>query len=189
MSPRWGSSHFYLGGKKSSSREPTGGSLTRWGVISIGIEGLDELLYGGIIKGSTTLLIGPPGTGKSYICHQFIHEGLRRGEPCLYVSTVLDSRQLKEQARRAFGWDYGRYEKKGLLRTVNLHSEWAREWFPETAIPPIGYKAMPLNVKEVLTVISKARKEVGHGGRGVFHSFSSCFWSPRTQGTYSSWPT
>lgn len=158
-------------------------------MISIGIEGLDELLYGGIIKGSTTLLIGPPGTGKSYICHQFIHEGLRRGEPCLYVSTVLDSRQLKEQARRAFGWDYGRYEKKGLLRTVNLHSEWAREWFPETAIPPIGYKAMPLNVKEVLTVISKARKEVGHGGRGVFHSFSSCFWSPRTQGTYSSWPT
>ena len=160
------------GGNSPKGRDP---DLNKTEGIPSGIKGLDGLLEGGLVRGSITLLLGPPGTGKSFICHQFIHHGLKRGEPCLYVSTLLDSTRVKEQVRRAFGWDYGRYEERGLLRIVDLHSRWAEEYFPEIAIPPLEYRAMPLNVKQVLTVISKAREEVGHGGRGVFYSFSSLF--------------
>jgi KaiC/GvpD/RAD55 family RecA-like ATPase len=37
-----------------------------------GIEGMDEILNGGIVENSTTLVSGNPGAGKSLFCLQFI---------------------------------------------------------------------------------------------------------------------
>jgi circadian clock protein KaiC len=51
-----------------------------------GIPGLDPLLGGGLLPGSVTLLSGSAGIGKSTMALQFVAEGVRRGEPCLYVS-------------------------------------------------------------------------------------------------------
>jgi circadian clock protein KaiC len=45
-----------------------------------GIAGLDALLGGGIEKGSSTLLLGPAGAGKSLLALQFVAEAVRRGE-------------------------------------------------------------------------------------------------------------
>lgn len=49
-------------------------------VLSTGIDGLDKLLGGGINRGSSTLLIGPAGTGKTIFGIQFIHAAIKRGE-------------------------------------------------------------------------------------------------------------
>ena len=46
--------------------------------VKTGIKGLDELLSGGIPKESITLVSGPPGSGKSIFCYQFIAKGARR---------------------------------------------------------------------------------------------------------------
>src|SRR6185437_6340961 len=50
------------------------------GVLSSGIDGLDHLLGGGIDKGSSTLVLGPAGTGKSLAVITFVVAALARGE-------------------------------------------------------------------------------------------------------------
>ncbi|HEX5817460.1 MAG TPA: ATPase domain-containing protein [Gemmatimonadales bacterium] len=51
------------------------------GVLSSGIPRLDQLLGGGLTRGTSTLLLGPAGSGKSSISTQFLLEAARRGEP------------------------------------------------------------------------------------------------------------
>ena len=57
------------------------------GTVQTGIEGLDELLCGGIPKGSTVLLSGPPGAGKTVLSLQYAFYHASRGEKVLFVST------------------------------------------------------------------------------------------------------
>jgi len=54
--------------------------------VKTGIKGLDELLSGGIPKESITLVSGPPGSGKSIFCYQFIAKGVQEGNKCLYLT-------------------------------------------------------------------------------------------------------
>lgn len=48
--------------------------------ISSGIPGIDELFYGGIERGTVTIISGPSGAGKTTLGIQFIKEGASRGE-------------------------------------------------------------------------------------------------------------
>ena len=48
--------------------------------LGTGIEHLDQLVGGGIDTGSSTLVVGPAGTGKSLLAFQFIAAAVRRGE-------------------------------------------------------------------------------------------------------------
>lgn len=61
----------------------TGGSLER---VSTGVERLDQLLDGGIYRGSGLLISGRPGTAKSTLAGSFAQAAARRGERTLYVS-------------------------------------------------------------------------------------------------------
>jgi KaiC/GvpD/RAD55 family RecA-like ATPase len=54
--------------------------------VKTGIKGLDELLSGGLPKESITLVSGPPGSGKTIFCYQFIATGLQEGKKCLYLT-------------------------------------------------------------------------------------------------------
>jgi circadian clock protein KaiC len=53
--------------------------LTEWGQIKSGLDAFDALLGGGIEEGSSTLISGPPGTGKSSLACQFVHSVTQRG--------------------------------------------------------------------------------------------------------------
>ena len=48
--------------------------------ISSGIKGLDDLLGGGLTRGTSNLFIGPAGSGKSTIGLEFVLEAAKRGE-------------------------------------------------------------------------------------------------------------
>ncbi len=82
--------------------------------ISTGNEIFDKMLLGGVFKGSSTLIAGASGTGKSLMSMQFIMEGLKLGDPCLYAGFEESREQLIRNAK-SFGWDLEEYEKKGLL--------------------------------------------------------------------------
>ncbi|MHA1835693.1 MAG: RAD55 family ATPase, partial [Candidatus Odinarchaeia archaeon] len=82
--------------------------------ISTGIKSLDEILEGGLIRGSTTLITGNTGTGKSTIGLHFIYDGLKNGENCLIVSLDEEKENLFENIKR-FGFDLEAYEKEGKL--------------------------------------------------------------------------
>src|SRR5665213_1860027 len=61
---------------------------------STGVPGLDEMLDGGVWSGTTTLLIGPTGSGKTTLALHFALEGAARGEPTLYVNFQENPAQL-----------------------------------------------------------------------------------------------
>ena len=64
--------------------------------VSSGNSGLDELMGGGVFSGSTTLVSGAAGTGKTLIATEFIAAGIERGEPAL----LLDFEQSHGQVLR-----------------------------------------------------------------------------------------
>ncbi|HEU4882356.1 MAG TPA: ATPase domain-containing protein [Longimicrobium sp.] len=76
-----------------SPQVPRGYSIVRERV-STGVEGLDKMLGGGFWRGSTTLLGGPTGAGKTTIALQFTLVGVRQGEPGLYVHLEENPTQL-----------------------------------------------------------------------------------------------
>lgn len=82
--------------------------------ISMGISALDDMLGGGIFIGSSTLITGSPGTGKSTLGLSFLAEGLKNGEPCLYAGFEESKKQVLRNAKN-FGWDFEKYERDGLL--------------------------------------------------------------------------
>ena len=48
--------------------------------MTTGVPGLDELVNGGYLRGSTTVVAGISGVGKSVMGLQYLAEGARRGE-------------------------------------------------------------------------------------------------------------
>ncbi|VVB98976.1 Circadian clock protein kinase KaiC [uncultured archaeon] len=82
--------------------------------VSTGNLVLDKMLLGGIFRGSSTLITGSAGTGKSLTSMQFMSDGLNRGENCLYISFEESKGQVIRNAG-AMGWDFDGFEKKGLL--------------------------------------------------------------------------
>ena len=76
--------------------------------IPSGISGLDKLIEGGFLKGSTVLVSGGAGTGKSIFCMQFIWEGLKRGETCMFITLEQKPEDLIGDVAR-FGWDLNKY--------------------------------------------------------------------------------
>lgn len=85
--------------------------------VSSGITGLDRLMEGGFVKGSTTLVTGGTGTGKTTFCAQFIWEGLKKGEPGVYITLEEDPEDINEDLRR-LGFDFERFRKKNTFRFV-----------------------------------------------------------------------
>jgi len=68
--------------------------------IKLGIEGLDEMLGGGLVRNSVTGIIGTYGTGKTTFAINFIFEGLNQGETCILISLDERAEMLKESIRR-----------------------------------------------------------------------------------------
>jgi circadian clock protein KaiC len=54
--------------------------------VSTGFVPLDEMLYGGVLRGSTTMITGPPGTAKTTLAGAFAEAAAKRGERTLYVA-------------------------------------------------------------------------------------------------------
>ena len=81
--------------------------------VSTGVNGLDEMLDGGLWRGTTTLLGGPSGAGKTTIGLQFALEGARQGEPTLYMNFQENPTQLFRTIR-GLGVDVERMQEQGL---------------------------------------------------------------------------
>jgi len=80
--------------------------------VPTGVKGFDKLIEGGFEKDSTNLVVGASGSGKSIFGFEFLLEGIRRGESCLYV-TFEENKESFYDNLAEIGYDLYDLEKKG----------------------------------------------------------------------------
>lgn len=73
-------------------------------VCPTGIDGLDEILKGGLPTKRLYLVKGSPGVGKTTLALQFLLEGLRQGERGLYI-TLSETREEVMAVAQSHGWN------------------------------------------------------------------------------------
>lgn len=86
--------------------------------VSTGIEKLDAMLAGGFYRGSSLLLSGTAGTGKSSIAAHLADAVCRRGERCLYYSFEESQHQIFRNMR-SIGLELEPWVQKGQLRVIS----------------------------------------------------------------------
>lgn len=86
-----------------------------------GIEGFDEITYGGLPKGRPTLICGSAGCGKTLFAMEFLVRGAQEfGEPGLFVSFEENPEDLAKNVA-SLGFDLLLLDQQNLLRVDHIH--------------------------------------------------------------------
>jgi len=94
--------------------------------LQTGIDRLDELLGGGLLPGTLTVVLGATGIGKTQLGVHFAHQGLRQEQEAglfFDLTSRGDSQNQKEYARRLFGWDL---VERAADEPIEASSVWTR---------------------------------------------------------------
>jgi len=84
-----------------------------------GVEGLDDILAGGLPRNCFYLVQGDPGSGKTTLALQFLLEGVRRGEKVFYI-TLSETREELLKVARSHGWSIDKIPLLDLSAVENL---------------------------------------------------------------------
>lgn len=90
-------------------------------VFASGVPGLDRMLGGGLSSGTTTLILGPAGVGKSTTAMHFVAAALEKGYPTAVYTfdEVLDT--FFERSEKACPQGVRRYAERGLLQVRQVN--------------------------------------------------------------------
>jgi circadian clock protein KaiC len=86
--------------------------------LSTGIQGFDEIAYGGIPKGRTTLLSGASGSGKTVFALQFLMGGVHDNQSGVFITFEETPEDIKRNMK-SFGWDIEKLIKDGKFAFVD----------------------------------------------------------------------
>ena len=112
--------------------------------IASGIKGLDELT-GGIPDNTMTLVYGPPKTGKSIFCYQFLRQSVAEDDLCMYLMTDYNLSQLEAQMM-AFDWFISEYIAKKRLYVIDTASGSVGATQKETKNMMISFPQNPTDI-------------------------------------------
>lgn len=87
--------------------------------VDLGIGGLDEMIRGGVPEGATLCVIGGPGAGKTTFGMQFVAQGLRNGENCVYFTLEQDKSDIVSTGDDK-GWEFSEYIGDSLA-VIQMH--------------------------------------------------------------------
>jgi len=86
--------------------------------VNTGIEGLDQLLHGGFLRGDAILAAGAPGTGKTSLGMQYLYNGITKyREPGLFITFEEFPERIYRDASN-YGWDFRALEDQGKLKVL-----------------------------------------------------------------------
>ncbi|MBS7608496.1 AAA family ATPase [Candidatus Bathyarchaeota archaeon] len=130
--------------------------------VTSGIEGLDDIIGGGFPKGSTILVCGNPGTGKTVFSAQFLYKGAKvHGENGVYVS-FGEKREAFMSFMKAFGFNFEKLEDEGKFAFLEMIT--GRKEIHSDLIKMILEKINDLNAERLvidpITAISQAYEGV-----------------------------
>lgn len=91
------------------------------GRLKTGVEGLDDLMEGGFVKGDIHLVAGGPGTGKSVLCSNVAYNLATSGEKVIYA-TFEESADYFRRNAKLLGLDFAPLEKEGKMELVDLEA-------------------------------------------------------------------
>jgi circadian clock protein KaiC len=90
--------------------------------ISTGVPGLDSLIEGGIPKGSTLMVVGRSGSGKTILCSHFLYDGLTaKEEKGLYISFSESKAQFYANIK-TLGMDFDKFERQTKFAFLDFAS-------------------------------------------------------------------
>lgn len=89
------------------------------GRVKTGVDGLDEMLQGGLPENHIVVVMGSFGTGKTTLALQYLVEGIKVGEPCIFISLEEDKESITRNAA-AFGWDISKAIDSKMLGLFKL---------------------------------------------------------------------
>jgi len=99
--------------------------------VKTGTIGLDEMMHGGLLPQTATIVEGAPGTGKTTLGMQFIHHGIvHENEPGIILTFEQFPAQYYRDAAN-FGWDFRKLEEEGKLRIMMSSPEVSRAYLEE----------------------------------------------------------
>ncbi len=106
-----------LGGEDDFEEEEFETDIDR---IDLGIDGLDEMIQGGVPERSLMVAIGSAGTGKTTFGIQFLNQELaEEGGNAVYI-TLEESRERVINSATEKGYDFDEYVEEGRLAIVDL---------------------------------------------------------------------
>jgi circadian clock protein KaiC len=87
--------------------------------VSTGVPRLDEIMGGGLVRGTSTLLLGPSGIGKSSTAVQCMHAALMRGERATYY--LFDEGRATLLLRsQSLGMDLSAFVASGQCQVLQI---------------------------------------------------------------------
>ena len=90
--------------------------------VSSGVPGFDGVVQGGLLKNRLYVVSGPPGSGKTTFSSQFITEGAKSGENCLYITMHETKEELmQDMSGSDFGFD--QVIASGKVQFLNLMTD------------------------------------------------------------------
>src|SRR5207249_1817493 len=80
--------------------------------LATGIPGFDLISNGGLPKDRVTLVSGTAGSAKTVFAAQFLAEGIKNGEPGLFLTFEESPKDLRKNIG-GFGWEIEKWEAEG----------------------------------------------------------------------------
>ncbi|WP_232702854.1 KaiC domain-containing protein [Halobacterium wangiae] len=87
--------------------------------IDIGIDGLDEMIQGGVPERSLMVAVGEAGTGKTTFGLQFLYEAVQNGDRAVFI-TLEESRERVIKSAVDKGWEFDRHTEAGDLAVIDI---------------------------------------------------------------------
>lgn len=130
--------------------------------IKTGVDGLDEIMGGGIPKGQLVLLSGTCGTGKTTLCSQYIYTGLTKfKENGIYLSFEEVPKNIKSNVRQ-FGFDFEPFEKSGRFSFIKYDPYHVEEVFDilESAVRDMNAQRVVIDSVSALGIHVRDKAEL-----------------------------
>ncbi|OIB57627.1 RAD55 family ATPase [Natrialba sp. SSL1] len=124
--------------------------------IPSGVPGFDELLSGGLLKDRLYVISGPPGSGKTTFCSQFVTKGAIDGETTLFL-TLHESQQelVSDMANYEFGFD--KAVSSGHVKVLNVFDKEAQRLFSSSSRSSGDFPSNVENLSNQLVAFVESR--------------------------------